>query len=364
MKIKDIANLIEAFAPLSLQESYDNAGLIIGDSDALASGALITLDITDDVIDEAIRSGFNLIVAHHPLIFKGLKKIGTKDMIGRLVTKCIKNDIAVYAAHTNLDNIKTGVNRIICDKLGLKEAGILSAKENQLKKLAVFCPEKHAPIVREAIFKAGAGHIGNYDNCSFNTPGSGTFRALEGANPFVGKIDNLHFEDEIRMEFIFPHFHQKAIVAAMLQAHPYEEVAYDIYPLENKFADIGAGMIGELNEPEDTLKFMARLKRTFNPGCIRHTAIIKDHVKKIAVCGGSGSFLIPAAINAGADIFISGDIKYHEFFDADGRIIFADIGHYESEQFTKELLMNLIKKNFSTFAVQISGVNTNPIKYL
>lgn len=364
MKIKEITQRIEKFAPLPLQESYDNSGLLIGDHGTEATGALVTLDVTDEVVKEAIDHKFNLIIAHHPLIFKGLKKINSGNMIGRIVTECIKNNIAVYAAHTNLDNVAGGVNRVISDKLGLKHVGILSGKPGQLRKLVVFIPEDHAQPVREAIFKAGAGHIGNYDSCSFNTPGNGTFRALEGADPFVGNIDELHFEKELRVEFIYPYFREGEILAAMFSAHPYEEVAYDVYPLENSFSGVGSGMMGELDQPEESLKFLQRVKRTFGTGCIRHTAIVKEKIKKVAVCGGSGSFLIPSAITAGADIYISGDIKYHDFFDADGHITIADIGHYESEQFTKELLMNLIKKKFSNFAVQISAVNTNPINYL
>lgn len=364
MKIKEITRTIEDFAPLQLQESYDNAGLIIGDSNAEVSGALVTLDVTDEVIDEAITLGFNLVIAHHPLIFKGLKKINPQDMIGRQVAKCIRNNIAIYAAHTNLDNVKAGVNRIICDRLGLKNVKILSAKKQLLRKLVVFCPADHAEKVRESIFRAGAGNIGNYDSCSFNTPGQGSFRALEGSKPFVGNLNTLHLENEVRIETIFPVFNQGKILNAMFASHPYEEVAYDIYSIENTSAEVGAGMLGVLDEPEDTLQFLKRVKKTFGVGCVKHTALVKDQVRKIAVCGGSGSFLINAAMSAGADIFISGDIKYHEFFDADGKLIIVDIGHYESEQFTKELLMNLIKENFSNFAVQISGVNTNPIYVL
>ncbi len=363
MKIKEITQAIERFAPLPLQESYDNAGLIIGDASVEVNSALITLDVTDEVVEEAILNKHHLIIAHHPLIFGGLKKIDTRHLIGRLVTKCIKNDIAVYAAHTNLDNVIDGVNRIIADKLGLQNQEILDPKPEQLNKLVVFIPESHAGEVREAIFNAGAGHIGNYDSCSFNTHGQGTFRALEGADPYVGNKNELHFEDEVRAEFIYPKYREAEIIKAMLGAHPYEEVAYDVYPLANKYSQVGAGMVGELETPEDTTEFIERLKRTFGAGCVRHTAITTQKINKVALCGGSGSFLIRNAIGAGADIYISGDIKYHEFFDADGKIIIADIGHYESEQFTKELLMNLIKKNFSTFAVQISAVNTNPIKY-
>ena len=363
MTIKEITQVIEHFAPLPLQESYDNAGLIIGDPGVEATGALITLDVTDDVVDEAIQNNQNLIIAHHPLIFKGLKKINTRQMIGRLVTKCIKNDIAVYAAHTNLDNVAEGVNRIIGDKLGLRNQKILDPKQEQLRKLVVFVPESHAGEVRKAIFDAGAGHIGNYDSCSFNGQGQGTFRALEGGNPYVGNKNEIHFEDEIRVEFIYPKYLEAKILKTMVESHPYEEVAYDIYPLANKHNQAGAGIVGELVVPEMTTEFLKRLKRTFGAGCVRRTAITSKKISKVALCGGSGSFLIHKAIASGADIYISGDIKYHEFFDADGKIIIADIGHYESEQFTKELLMNLIKKNFSTFAVQISAVNTNPINY-
>ncbi len=364
MIIKEITRIIEDFAPLQLQESYDNAGLIIGNPNHEVAGVLVTLDVTDEVIDEAMKLSYNLIVAHHPLIFKGLKKIGSDNMIGRLVSKCIKNDIAVYAAHTNLDNVSNGVNRIVCDRLGLQNVRILAAKKLLLRKLVVFCPTNYADKVREALFTAGAGHIGNYDSCSFNMSGKGSFRALEGSNPFVGKPNELHYENEIRIESIFPAYDQNKVLSSMLGAHPYEEVAYDIYPLENINAGVGAGMIGELEAMEDAMHFLKRLKKTFGTGCIKHTTIIRKAIKRVAVCGGSGSFLIQNAIGAGADIYISGDIKYHEFFDADGKIIIADIGHYESEQFTKELLMNLINKKFPNFAVQISGVNTNPVKYL
>lgn len=364
MKIKEITNLIEKAAPLALQESYDNAGLIIGDAEKEATGALITLDVSDEVVKEAINLGINLIVAHHPLIFKGLKKINPQDMIGRLVSLCIKNDIAVYAAHTNLDNVYHGVNQMVSERLGLKNTRILSPVKEGLSKLVVFCPVADAEKVRQAIFAAGAGHIGNYDSCSFNVEGQGTFRALEGAQPYVGDLHQLHYEKEVRIEAIFPNYLSGDIIKAMQVAHPYEEVAYDIYTLTNNFARVGAGMIGELEAPENTKQFLARLKQTFGAACVRHSPIVKDKIQQVAVCGGSGSFLIGEAMRTGADIYITGDLKYHEFFDADGKILLADIGHYESEQFTKELLMNLIKKNFSNFAAQISGVNTNPVHYL
>ncbi len=364
MKLKEICTIIEDFAPLSLQESYDNSGLLIGEPDLEVNKALITIDVTEEVVNEAIKSGCDLIVSHHPLIFKGLKKINSKNPVERIVKKCLQNNIAVYAAHTNLDNIREGVNAMISHKLGLQNTRILSVKTQILRKLAVFCPESHARQVREAVFQAGAGHIGNYDSCSFNLAGQGTFRAMQGADPFVGKVGQLHFENEVRIEAIYPVYSERNIIIAMQKAHPYEEVAYDIYSLENEFNAVGAGMIGELENETDSVEFLQKLKEMFETGCIRHTKIVSEKVKKIAVCGGSGIFLLNDAIKAGADVFITGDVKYHDFFEADDKIIIADVGHFESEQFTKELLMNLLKKNISTFAVQISKVKTNPVFYL
>jgi len=364
MKLKDVCKIIEDFAPLSLQESYDNSGLLMGEPDSEVKKALITLDVTEDVVNEAISTDCDLIISHHPLIFKGIKKFTGKNPVERIVKFCLQNNLAIYAAHTNLDNIHQGVNAIICEKLGIKNTRILSMKSQMLRKLSVFCPEIQAEQVREAIFDAGAGHIGNYDSCSFNIQGQGSFRGLEGADPYVGEVGQLHFENEIRIEVIYPVYHEAKILKAMLNAHPYEEVAFDIYPLENEFALAGAGMIGELETEEVGWEFLQRIKNIFGTGCIRHSKIGKEKVKKVAVCGGSGIFLLDEAIKSGADIFITGDVKYHEFFDADGKIIIADVGHFESEQFTKELLMNLLKKNISTFAVQISKVNTNPVYYL
>jgi dinuclear metal center YbgI/SA1388 family protein len=364
MTINELTRIIEEFAPLSLQESNDNAGLIIGHPGQEVAGVLITLDVTEAVIEEAIQNKCNLIIAHHPLIFKGIKKLNGKNPVERMVATSIKNDIAIYAAHTNLDNVQNGVNAMLCEKAGIKNCRILTPKPSILRKLVTFCPSDFAEKVRNALFSAGAGHIGNYDSCSFNLTGDGTFRALEGTNPFVGTINQLHVENEVRIELIYPVYIEYKIIAALHEAHPYEEVAYDIYPLANEMKNTGAGMIGELPAPENTLDFLKRIKNVFASGCVKHTGIIKENVGKIAVCGGSGSFLINEAIKAGADVFITGDVKYHEFFDADAKIVIVDIGHYESEQFTKELLMNIIKKNNSTFAVRISTINTNPIHYI
>ena len=362
-KIKDICNFLESFAPLPLQESYDNAGLILGDRNAELKGILVTLDVTEDVINEAVKKECGLVVAHHPIVFSGLKKITGKNYVERTLLKAIKNDIAIYAAHTNLDSVTGGVNGKICEKLGLEKCRILQPTEGMLKKLTSFVPVKHAEKVREAVFAAGAGNIGNYDSCSFNAHGQGTFRANDSATPFVGESGKQHYENEIRFETIFPAYLQKQVISALLNAHPYEEVAYDIYPLENKFDQIGMGMIGTLPKEIEATEFLTQLKETFGTGVIRHTALLGKKVSKIAVCGGAGSFLLNRAISAGADFFVTGDFKYHQFFDAENKIIIADIGHFESEQFTKELFYELLTKNFSKFAVHLSEVDTNPVFY-
>ena len=363
MKIKEIISELEQMAPLSLQESYDNAGLLIGNSNYKCRGAIITLDVTQNVLEEAIAKKANLIIAHHPLIFSGLKKLTGQTATERITMTAIKNDIAVYAIHTNLDNISEGVNAMICKKIGLTQLSPLDPGQKQLRKLITFCPVEYAEKVRNAILDAGAGHIGNYDSCSFNCEGTGTFKAGEGTHPFVGTINELHHESEIRIETIFPFFLENKIIRALVTSHPYEEVAYDIYQLENKNQQTGAGMIGNLEQSLSKTAFLQLLKERFMTGCIRYSDFKDRPIKSVAVCGGSGSFLINKALNAGVDAFVTGDIKYHDFFIPEGRILLADIGHYESEQYTKELLFNQITKIFPTFVVQISEHNTNSVHY-
>lgn len=362
-RINEITNYLENLAPLSLQESYDNAGLIIGEATREVSTVLVTLDVTEDVIDEAIAKNAQLIVAHHPIIFSGLNKITGKDYVERCIIKAIKNDIAIYAAHTNLDRVTGGVNGKICEKLKLQNCKILEPANGLLKKLVTFIPLEHANTVGEAIFNASAGTSGNYDSCAFTAEGKGSFRGNENSNPFVGKKGEVHSEKEIRFETIFPAYLQGKIIQALLKNHPYEEVAYDIYSLENKFNNVGMGMIGTLVKPVSEKDFLIHLKNTFNTGVIKHTTLKSTEVKKVAVCGGSGSFLLKQAIAAGADFFVSGDFKYHQFFDADNKIIIADIGHFESEQFTKELFYELLTKKFPKFAIHLSEANTNPVFY-
>ncbi|GDX51346.1 GTP cyclohydrolase 1 type 2 [Bacteroidota bacterium] len=363
MKLNEIIKVLEQFAPLQLQESYDNAGLITGNPEMEIKAALLTLDSTEEVIDEAIANNCNLIIAHHPIVFSGLKKINGKNYVERVIIKAIKNDIAIYAAHTNFDNVRAGVNKIIADKLGLINTKILSPKKNLLKKLFTFVPGEHAEAVRNALFSAGAGHIGNYSECSFNAEGFGTFNAGEGTNPFVGNHGIRHREEEIKVEVILPLWKEKQVVKALFDSHPYEEVAYDIVPLDNIYQDVGAGLIGELAVAMDEINFLKHIQKTMQTTMIRHTNFLNKKITRVAVCGGAGSFLLNDAINSGAQAFITADYKYHQFFDADGKVLICDIGHYESEQFTPLIFAQLLNEYLPTFATLFSKTNSNPIKY-
>ena len=364
MKIKEIVSALERFAPLPLQDGFDNAGLQIGLTEAEATGALLCLDVTESVIDEAIGLGYNLIISHHPLIFKGYKSITGKDYVERCILKAIKNDIVIYSAHTNLDNAQGGVNYKIAEKIGLKNVRILSEKEDSLLKLVTFVPVEQAEKVRTALFSAGCGHIGNYDSCSYNLEGEGTFRAMEGADPFCGEIGELHSEKEIRIETILPAFKKTSVLQALIETHPYEEPAFDLYPLKNSWKQAGAGVIGELETPETELEFLKRIKKIFEVGCVKHNKLSGRLISKVALCGGAGAFLLPQAIASGADIFLTGEIRYHEYFGHENEILMAEIGHYESEQYTKEIFYSIIRDLFPNVELQLSKVNTNPIKYL
>ena len=363
MTIHDITSFLEKIAPPSLQENYDNAGLITGKADWQCTGIITTLDATEAVIQEAIDKKCNLVVAHHPIVFSGLKKITGRNYVEQTIITAIKNDIAIYAIHTNLDNVLSGVNGKIADKLGLINWQILQPKTTTLKKMFTFVPVNYAEKVRSAIFAAGGGQISNYSECSFNTPGSGTFKAGKGTNPFAGNIGERHTEEEMKIEVIFPAWLEKPVLYAMLAVHPYEEVAYDIVALENSNPTIGSGLVGELAAPMEEKTFLQNIKENFNLSVIKHTALTGKPVKKVALCGGAGSFLIGAAIASGAGFYISADIKYHEFFDANGMLVIADIGHYESEQFTIDLLFDILREKFPTFAVLKTGVRTNPVQY-
>lgn len=365
MKIKDVVEYLESIAPRYLQESYDNAGLIVGDKNVAVTGILIALDTIEAVLDEAIQNDCNLVVAHHPIVFGGLKTFTGKNYVERVIIKAIKNDIAIYAAHTNLDNVyQNGVNGKIAEKLGLTKTRILNPKKGLLKKLSVFVPIDLTESIKTVLFNAGAGNVGNYSESSFRAAGVSSFKANEFSNPTVGKIGTQHEENEHRLEVVFPAYLQQKIVQTLIQAHPYEEVAYDIYTLDNVHQEIGSGLVGELEEPMETMAFLNMLKQNMKADGIRYTALCKKEIKRVALCGGAGSFLLGNALGVQADIFITGDYKYHQFFDAENRIIIADIGHYESEQFTIELFYELLTQKFRNFAIHCTEVNTNPINYL
>ena len=362
-KISDIIQHLEELAPLSLQESYDNAGLITGSAHWEVSGILICLDSVEDVIDEAIHTHCNLVIAHHPIIFRGLKKLTGSNYIERTVIKAIKHDIAIYAIHTNLDNIKEGVNWKIAEKIGLRQTAILRPMANGLLKLVTFVPDEYTSKVLEALHQAGAGIIGNYDHCSFRMTGTGTFRGNEKTNPAVGKKGLIEEVKENRLELIVPSERKTGVIQALMDSHPYEEVAYYLQPLNNQNKEAGAGYVGTLDAPVSSADFIKWIKHKLNLTVIRHTEPTGRPVSRVAVCGGSGSFLLKDAINAGADAFITADFKYHEFFDAEGKLMIMDIGHYESEVFTKELIYDIINKKFSNIALRLSEVNSNPLRY-
>jgi len=363
MELKHIIAELEKFAPLSLQESYDNCGLLTGNPQQFITGALLCLDCTEEVINEAIEKKYNLIIAHHPIIFSGLKKITGSNYVERTVIKAIQHNIAIYACHTNLDNLKVGVNQKIAQKIGLINCQILSPKKHAQKKLITFVPSDNLESVSNTLFEVGAGQIGNYSHCSFFTDGVGSFKGNSSSNPFVGEKETLHLEKEIRLEVIFDAYKQDEVVAALKSVHPYEQVAFDILNLENKNESVGAGLIGELDVPMSEIDFLNHLKTTFNLKSLKHTSLLKKDIKKIALCGGSGSFLLKDAINCKSDIYISSDFKYHEFFDAENKVLIADIGHYESEQFTPEIFYEVISNKFPTFALYLTEVNTNPVNY-
>jgi len=363
MKIAEITRYLEQLCPLSFQEDYDNCGLLVGDPDTTITGSLLCLDVTREVMNEAIEKGCNLIISHHPFLFKGLKRLTPGKLETEILTGAILNNIAIYAIHTNLDNTLEGLNAWILSLIGVENHRILSPKQGVFSKLAVFCPLEKSEEVRQTMFDAGAGHIGNYDRCSYNIQGEGTFRALDNANPYIGKKFQMHTERELRIEVICPRHLEQKIVRAMIAAHPYEEVAYDIYPLLNDAAKTGAGLIGLLKTPVPEQEFLQWLKIKLDLKVIRHSPLRGRLIKTVAICSGSGSFLIAEAIGAKADIYLTADLKYHDFFDLENRILLADIGHYESECGVKDWLYATLIEKFPNFAFLISEINTNPVHY-
>jgi dinuclear metal center YbgI/SA1388 family protein len=364
MKLKDLCSYLDSVVPLSFQESYDNSGLQIGLPEREISSAMITLDVTEEVIDEAVSDKCDVIISHHPLIFNGIKRITGRTFTERILYKAVKHDIAIYSSHTNLDIFSNGVSRKMAEKLGLKDIKVLSPLMNRLLKLVTYIPESHLEKVREALFEAGAGVIGNYDQCAFTTAGTGSFRGSENTKPFIGGKGKIHFEKETRFETVlFSHLKEK-VIKVLLDVHPYEEAAYDIYALENENVDVGLGCVGEFNDAMGEADFLKLVSSVFDAKGVRYSKPAGKPVRKIALCGGSGASLLNVAIASGADAFITADIKYHNFFDADNKILLVDTGHFESEKFSTEILYDLIIKKFPKFAVRFSEINTNPINFL
>ena len=364
MKIQDVIHIIEETIPPVYAENFDNIGLLVGDANAELKGVLISHDTLENVVDEAVKKGMNLIVSFHPIIFSGLKSLTGRNYVERTVMKAVKNDIAIYAMHTALDNQAFGVSGILAHKLGLQNQKVLQPQSGTLRHLVTYAPVADAEKVRNALFEAGAGKIGNYAECSFNVEGTGTFKPLEQANPYVGDQGKRHYEKEERISVIYPKHLEPRILQNLFAKHPYEEVAYEILSLQNNNQEIGLGIVGELPQPVDELEYLKKLKIQLNLSCIRHSALRGKSIKKVAILGGSGSFAIKPAKSAGADLLITADLKYHDFFQAENRIVLADIGHYESEQYTKSFLFELLTKKIRNFAVALSEINTNPINYL
>lgn len=363
VKLKAITDFLEQWAPLPLQENFDNSGLQFGDKNQDIEKVLVTLDITEEVVQEAAERGCQLIIAHHPLIFGSLKSLTGKNFVERAVVKAIQHNIALYAIHTNLDNVQSGVNHKIGEMLGVENLQILQPKKNLLHKLVVFVPKDHTGQVMDGLFAGGAGQIGEYSECSFQHPGKGSFLPSENTDPYVGKKGERHYEEEQRIEVIVESHNLGRCIASMKAAHPYEEVAYDVFNLANENPVVGSGMLGEYPEPMETAEWLKLVKNTFG-GMVRYTTSKSHEIRKIAWCGGSGSFLLDDAKAAGVDAFLSSDFKYHQFFEAENQLVIADIGHYENEQFTKELIHDRLVENFNNFAVLLAETKTNPINYL
>lgn len=364
MRIKEIIQVIEQLAPLPLQEEYDNSGLQCGDPNREAIGVLLAIDVTEDVIEEAIALGCNLIISHHPIAFRPFRSLTGRNYVERSMIMAIRNDVALYAAHTNLDNAQGGVNYKLAEMLELQNVKILLPKDNSLLKFVTTVPLLHAESVRNALFNAGAGHIGNYDSCSYNLTGEGTFRPGVGSNPFVGEAEKLHFEQEVRIETVLPVMRKEEVLRALLAVHPYEEPVYDLYPIANEWGQHGSGVVGVLPEPMPEQEFLYLLKDIFNLPTISHTKLQGREIRDVAICGGSGAFLIPRAVSYGADAFVTGEVKYNDYYDAEDRLLLAVVGHYESEICTKDLFYDLLSIKFPTFAIHKSAFDVNPVKYL
>jgi dinuclear metal center YbgI/SA1388 family protein len=362
MKIQEILNILEAWAPKAYAEDFDNTGLLVGNAHQKCTGALITLDTLPETILEAKSKNCNLIISFHPIIFKGLKRLTGSDYVEQTVLEAIKNDICIYALHTALDNHIEGVSFGIARQLGLKNRQLLLPKKNTIKKLTTYVPQQHAETLLESLHAVGAGQIGSYDRCSFSNTGTGAFRGDQSSNPTLGKAGQDEKVSEVQLHLVYKKHLEADVLKALFASHPYEEIAYEITPLDNVNQKIGMGMVGQLEAPLTPEDFLAFVHQKMLTGPLRHSRLPKKNIKKVAVLGGSGSFAIAQAKAQGADAYVTADLKYHDFFQGDTTFLLVDIGHYESEQFTKNLILDFLNKKIPNFAFALAQ-STNPVNY-
>lgn len=363
MTVTDITSELEKLAPLPFAEAFDNVGLLVGDAQMEVTGVLITLDTLESVILEAEKTGCNLVISFHPIIFKGLKRLTATTYVERTVTLAIAKGIAIYSIHTALDNVPGGVSGKLSEIIGLKNTHVLIPKKGSIRKLVTYVPNNAHELLLNKLFEAGGGELGNYSCCSFSNGGLGTYLPGDRAKPSIGSVGVLSKETEQQIHLTFTAEREMAVLEALKAFHPYEEIAFELTTLDNDYQQLGMGIIGELDTPMAEIAFLDLLKSKLNIPTIRHSELRNTPVMRVAVLGGSGAFAIEAAIASGADFLVTSDFKYHDFFKAEGKIILADVGHFESEQFTKNLLVDYLTEKFPNFAIRLAETQTNPVKY-
>ena len=357
MKIKEVIQFLEQKFPLHWQEDFDNCGVQCGDKERELTGIVVCFDMSEAVIDEALAQGSNMVISHHPIIYKhGLKKIEPTNRVGKIIYKALENKILLYSMHTNIDSGKAGGNVLFAKKLELQNLSVLVPKENQFCKLVVFVPAENSALLKEAMFKIGCGNIGNYSHCSYSCEGIGSFKPLTGVNPHIGKHNRLERVDEERIEMIFPKNIKRQVIETLYGHHPYEEPAFDIITLENQNREVGLGRIGLLPTSMLAKDFILYIKEKLNLDFVKFSGNRDAEIKKVAVCGGGGASFISEALTAGVNAYITGDLKYHDFFIPENKMLLIDIGHFEGEHFIREIITSLLQENFNTFATHFTEV--------
>ena len=363
VSINNIIDLLDEWAPPAYAEDFDNVGLLVGDSSKQCTGVLVSHDCIEVVLDEALDTNCNLIVCFHPILFTGLKKITGRDYVEKVILKAIRNEIAIYALHTRLDNHPEGVNKLLSDRLGLLESKVLIPKPSGLKKLSTYVPKSDVDDVLQALHQAGAGAIGNYSECSFILEGKGQFRGNEKSQPHIGNPSEKTQVEEVQIQVVFESYLKEKIQNALITAHPYENIAYEIFILDNTLDKVGIGRIGKLAQPHTEEQFLSFVKEKLQTQLIRHSPFTRKPIETVAVLGGSGSFAISNALSQKADAFITADLKYHHFYQGGNTLLLLDVGHFESEQFIKNLIVDYLSKKLPNFAIILSHAKTNPVNY-